>query len=92
MSNNEGVSFISPPFVKGDSGGFALRSTVNSSGEKKKSHNLTNRFSDTTAKFTPSPDKGEGWGWGRSTMLVYATGDGVHGFTFDPSIDEFLAI
>lgn len=28
--------------------------------------------------------------YGSSTMLVYTTGDGVHGFTFDPSIGEFL--
>jgi len=28
--------------------------------------------------------------YGSSTMLVYSTGDGVHGFTLDPSIGEFL--
>jgi len=28
--------------------------------------------------------------YGSSTMLVYTTGDGVHGFTFEPSIGEFL--
>jgi fructose-1,6-bisphosphatase I len=28
--------------------------------------------------------------YGTSTMLVYTTGDGVHGFTFEPSIGEFL--
>ena len=28
--------------------------------------------------------------YGSSVMLVYTTGDGVHGFTFDPSIGEFL--
>ncbi|GJQ21302.1 MAG: fructose-1,6-bisphosphatase class 1 [Bacteroidia bacterium] len=28
--------------------------------------------------------------YGSSTMLVYTTGDGTHGFTFDPSIGEFL--
>ena len=28
--------------------------------------------------------------YGSSTMLVYSTGQGVHGFTFDPSIGEFL--
>jgi fructose-1,6-bisphosphatase I len=28
--------------------------------------------------------------YGPSTMLVYTTGDGVHGFTLDPSIGEFL--
>jgi len=28
--------------------------------------------------------------YGSSTMLVYTTGQGVHGFTFDPSIGEFL--
>ena len=28
--------------------------------------------------------------YGSSTMLVYTTGHGVHGFTFDPSIGEFL--
>lgn len=28
--------------------------------------------------------------YGPSMMLVYTTGDGVHGFTFDPSIGEFL--
>ena len=28
--------------------------------------------------------------YGSSTMLVYTTGDGVHGFTLDPDIDEFL--
>jgi fructose-1,6-bisphosphatase I len=28
--------------------------------------------------------------YGSSTMLVYTTGNGVHGFTFDPSIGEFL--
>jgi fructose-1,6-bisphosphatase I len=28
--------------------------------------------------------------YGSSTMLVYTTGDGSHGFTFDPSIGEFL--
>jgi fructose-1,6-bisphosphatase I len=28
--------------------------------------------------------------YGSSTMFVYTTGDGVHGFTLDPSIGEFL--
>ncbi len=28
--------------------------------------------------------------YGSSTMMVYSTGHGVHGFTFDPSIGEFL--
>jgi fructose-1,6-bisphosphatase I len=28
--------------------------------------------------------------YGPSTMLVYSTGNGVHGFTLDPSIGEFL--
>ncbi|MBI4545653.1 MAG: fructose-1,6-bisphosphatase, partial [Gemmatimonadetes bacterium] len=28
--------------------------------------------------------------YGPSTMLVYTTGNGVHGFTLDPSIGEFL--
>ncbi|MGE5314787.1 MAG: class 1 fructose-bisphosphatase [Acidobacteriota bacterium] len=28
--------------------------------------------------------------YGSSTMMVYTTGDGVHGFTLDPSIGEFL--
>ncbi len=28
--------------------------------------------------------------YGSSTMLVYTTGDGVHSFTLDPSIGEFL--
>ncbi|MFB6250049.1 MAG: class 1 fructose-bisphosphatase [Salinibacter sp.] len=28
--------------------------------------------------------------YGSSTKLVYTTGDGVNGFTLDPSIDEFL--
>jgi fructose-1,6-bisphosphatase I len=28
--------------------------------------------------------------YGSSTMLVYTTGHGVHGFTFDPTIGEFL--
>jgi fructose-1,6-bisphosphatase I len=28
--------------------------------------------------------------YGSSTMFVYSTGDGVHGFTLDPSIGEFL--
>ena len=28
--------------------------------------------------------------YGSSTMLVYTTGDGVHGFTLDPGIGEFL--
>jgi fructose-1,6-bisphosphatase I len=28
--------------------------------------------------------------YGSSTMLVYTTGDGVHGFTLDPAIGEFL--
>lgn len=28
--------------------------------------------------------------YGSSTMLVYSTGHGVHGFTYDPSIGEFL--
>jgi fructose-1,6-bisphosphatase I len=28
--------------------------------------------------------------YGVSTMLVYATGHGVHGFTLDPSVGEFL--
>jgi len=28
--------------------------------------------------------------YGSSTMLIYTTGDGVHGFTLDPSIGEFL--
>ncbi|MBI5710357.1 MAG: class 1 fructose-bisphosphatase [Candidatus Eisenbacteria bacterium] len=28
--------------------------------------------------------------YGSSTMLVYTTGDGVHGFTFEPSIGEFM--
>jgi len=28
--------------------------------------------------------------YGSSTMLVYTTGDGVHGFTLDPSVGEFF--
>ncbi|MBV6510535.1 MAG: class 1 fructose-bisphosphatase [Ignavibacteriales bacterium] len=28
--------------------------------------------------------------YGSSTILVYTTGDGVHGFTLDPSIGEFI--
>ncbi len=28
--------------------------------------------------------------YGSSTMLVYTTGDGVHGFTLDPSLGEFV--
>ncbi len=28
--------------------------------------------------------------YGSSTMLVFTTGNGVHGFTYDPSIGEFL--
>jgi fructose-1,6-bisphosphatase I len=28
--------------------------------------------------------------YGTTTMLVYTTGDGAHGFTFEPSIGEFL--
>jgi fructose-1,6-bisphosphatase I len=28
--------------------------------------------------------------YGSSTMLVFTTGDGVHGFTFEPSVGEFL--
>ena len=28
--------------------------------------------------------------YGSSTMLVYSTGEGVHGFTLDPSVGEFL--
>jgi fructose-1,6-bisphosphatase I len=28
--------------------------------------------------------------YGSSTMLVYTTGNGVHGFTFEPSVGEFL--
>ncbi len=28
--------------------------------------------------------------YGSSTMLVYTTGDGVHGFTLDPGVGEFL--
>ena len=28
--------------------------------------------------------------YGSSTMLVYTTGNGVHGFTFEPSLGEFL--
>jgi fructose-1,6-bisphosphatase I len=28
--------------------------------------------------------------WGSSVMLVYTTGHGVHGFTYDPSVGEFL--
>ena len=28
--------------------------------------------------------------YGSSTMLVYTTGQGAHGFTLDPSIGEFL--
>ncbi|MDP3773174.1 MAG: class 1 fructose-bisphosphatase [Gemmatimonadales bacterium] len=28
--------------------------------------------------------------YGSSTMMVYTTGHGVHGFTFDPTIGEFL--
>src|SRR5439155_18450915 len=28
--------------------------------------------------------------YGSSTMLVYTTGKGVHGFTLDPTIGEFL--
>jgi fructose-1,6-bisphosphatase I len=28
--------------------------------------------------------------YGSSTMLVYSTGNGVHGFTLDPSVGEFL--
>jgi fructose-1,6-bisphosphatase I len=29
-------------------------------------------------------------GYGTSTMLVYTTGNGVHGFTLDPTVGEFL--
>lgn len=29
--------------------------------------------------------------YGSSTMMVYTAGDGVHGFTYDPTIGEFLA-
>ena len=28
--------------------------------------------------------------YGPSSMLVYSTGDGVYGFTYDPSIGEFI--
>lgn len=28
--------------------------------------------------------------YGASTMLVFSTGNGVHGFTYDPSVGEFL--
>lgn len=28
--------------------------------------------------------------YGSSTMMVYSTGEGVHGFTLDPSVGEFL--
>ena len=28
--------------------------------------------------------------YGSSTIMVYTTGDGVHGFTLDPSVGEFL--
>ncbi|MDY7001753.1 MAG: class 1 fructose-bisphosphatase, partial [Thermodesulfobacteriota bacterium] len=28
--------------------------------------------------------------YGSSSMMVYTTGDGVHGFTLDPSVGEFL--
>jgi len=28
--------------------------------------------------------------YGSSTMMVYTTGSGVHGFTLDPSVGEFL--
>ena len=28
--------------------------------------------------------------YGSSTMLVYSTGDGVHGFTYEPSLGEFF--
>lgn len=28
--------------------------------------------------------------YGSSTMMVYTTGNGVHGFTFDPTVGEFL--
>ncbi len=28
--------------------------------------------------------------YGSSTMFVYTTGDGVHGFTYEPSVGEFL--
>ena len=28
--------------------------------------------------------------YGSSTMLIYSTGNGVHGFTFEPSLGEFL--
>jgi fructose-1,6-bisphosphatase I len=28
--------------------------------------------------------------YGSSTMMVYSTGDGVHGFTLDPGVGEFL--
>ena len=28
--------------------------------------------------------------YGSSTMMVYSTGQGVHGFTLDPSVGEFL--
>ena len=28
--------------------------------------------------------------YGSGTMLVYTTGDGVHGFTYEPSLGEFL--
>ena len=28
--------------------------------------------------------------YGSSTMLVFTTGQGVHGFTYEPSVGEFL--
>ncbi len=30
--------------------------------------------------------------YGSSTMMVYSTGSGVHGFTLDPAIGEFLSV
>ncbi len=44
------------------------------------------------ADFLQSGDKQVAAGYiiyGSSTMLVYTTGDGVHGFTYDPSIGAF---
>ena len=55
---------------------------------------ITHQSSRTTGKICNQPGyKQLAAGYvvyGSSTMLVYTTGDGVHGFTLDPSIGEFL--
>jgi fructose-1,6-bisphosphatase I len=51
-----------------------------------------NRFPHSTAALQPGTEQvAAGYVvYGSSTKLVYTTGNGVNGFTLDPSIDEFL--